>query len=114
MLAGTDTPMPRQTAGFALHDELEAMAAAGMPNEAVIDAATRLPAQWGGGAMKSGTVEVGKRADLLLLGADPLANVANTRRILGVIAGGRHIPRAELDGMLRQVAERYRAWPTAP
>lgn len=114
MLAGTDTPMPRQTAGFALHDELEAMAAAGMPNEAVLQAATRLPAQWLGVAAERGTVEVGKRADLLLLGADPLANVANTRRILGVIAGGRHIPRAELDGMLRQVAERYRVWPKAP
>ncbi len=46
LLAGTDTPMPRQTAGFALHDELEAMAAQGMPNLAVLQSATRLPAQW--------------------------------------------------------------------
>ena len=94
LLAGTDTPMPRQTAGFALHDELEAMAAQGMPNAAVLQSATRLPAQWLGVIGDRGTVEQGKRADLLLLAADPLADVAHTRHIEAVILGGRYLPRA--------------------
>lgn len=109
LVAGTDTPMPRQTAGFALHDELEAMAAEGMPNLAVLRSATSLPAQWLGVAGDRGTVEEGKRADLLLLGADPLADVANTRRIEAVILGGRFMPRATLDAMLQSLAGRYRA-----
>lgn len=109
LLAGTDTPMPRQTAGFALHDELEAMAAQGMPNLAVLQSATRLPAEWLGVGTDRGTVEVGKRADLLLLSADPLADVANTRLIDAVILGGRLLPRAVLEGMLQGLAGRYAA-----
>jgi cytosine/adenosine deaminase-related metal-dependent hydrolase len=55
-----------------------------------------------------GTVEVGKRADLLLLGDDPLTDIRNTRQITAVIAGGRFLARAELDAMLERVAARYR------
>jgi cytosine/adenosine deaminase-related metal-dependent hydrolase len=46
------------------------------------------------------TIEPGKRADLLLLTADPLEDVANTRRIAAVILGGRYLGRTELDAML--------------
>jgi hypothetical protein len=54
-------------------------------------------------------VAEGKRADLLLLSADPLADVAHTRRIEAVILGGRYLPLAELDALLRGLAERYGA-----
>jgi cytosine/adenosine deaminase-related metal-dependent hydrolase len=56
-----------------------------------------------------GTVEVGKRADLVLLGADPLAHVANTRQIAGVFLSGRWLDRAKLDAMLADLAKRNAA-----
>jgi imidazolonepropionase-like amidohydrolase len=108
VLAGTDSLVPGVAPGFALHDELEALAGAGMSPRQVLQAATRLPAEWMGVAADRGTLAVGKRADLLLLDADPLASVSATRAIAAVIAGGRPYPRAELDRMMRDLAARYR------
>ena len=105
VLAGTDSMVPGIVPGFALHDELEAMAAAGMSNVRVLEGTTRLACQWLGVDGDRGTVEPGKSADLLLLDADPLENVSNTRKIAAVIARGRYLPRSELDRMLREVAE---------
>jgi imidazolonepropionase-like amidohydrolase len=53
-----------------------------------------------------GTVEAGKRADLVLLDANPLEDIANTRRIAAVIAGGHYLSRAELDARLARMAAR--------
>lgn len=53
-----------------------------------------------------GTVEVGKRADLILLEADPLADISNSRRIFAVILGGRYLSRAMLDRRLAALAAR--------
>ena len=100
VLSGTDSPVPGLVPGFALHDELEALAGAGMSNRQVLEGTTRLACQWLGVAEDRGTVETGKRADLLLLDADPLANVANTRKIAAVVLGGRYLPHAELDRLL--------------
>lgn len=100
IVSGTDSPVPGLVPGFALHDELEALAAAGLSNRQVLESTTRLACQWLGVADDRGTVEVGKRADLLLLDADPLANVANTRKIAALVLGGRYLPRAELDRRL--------------
>ncbi|MDQ2923950.1 MAG: amidohydrolase family protein [Acidobacteriota bacterium] len=107
VLAGTDTPVPGLVAGFSLHDELEAMARAGLTNRKVLEGATRLPAEWLGVAGDRGTVASGKRADLLLLDADPLADVANTRRISAVVDGGRYLPRAVLDQLMNELKARY-------
>jgi cytosine/adenosine deaminase-related metal-dependent hydrolase len=52
-----------------------------------------------------GTVEKGKLADLVLLDANPLEDIANTRRIRAVVLAGRYFGRADLDRMLTQVAE---------
>jgi hypothetical protein len=111
VLPGTDSIIPGVVAGFALHEELVAMAEAGMTSEQVLTAATRLSAEWLEVDDDRGTVEIGKRADLLLLDADPLADVSNTRAIAAVIAGKRYLPRAELDAMLVSLAERYAAMP---
>jgi len=100
VLSGTDSPVPGLAPGFALHDELEAMAAAGMTNRQVLEGTTRLACQWLGVDGDRGTVEPGKRADLLLLHADPLIDVANTRKIAGLFLGGRYLPKAELDRLL--------------
>ncbi|WP_157478254.1 amidohydrolase family protein [Granulicella tundricola] len=117
VLAGTDTPVPGMVAGFALHDELEAMARYGLSNQQVLEGATRLPAEWLGVAGDRGVVAPGKRADLLLLDADPMADVANTRRITAVIAGGRFLSRTDLDQQMAALAKRYakmRAADTVP
>jgi imidazolonepropionase-like amidohydrolase len=88
--------------GFALHDELAALVAAGLSNEQALTAATRAPCAW----LKSdgGTVAVGQRADLVLLDADPLANIANSRRINAIVVGGHHVGKAELDRRMAALA----------
>src|SRR5581483_1459862 len=109
ILAGTDAPVPGLVPGYALHDELEAMASAGMSNQRVLEATTRLACEWLGVDGDRGTVEHGKRADLLLLDADPLQNVANTRKIAAVIFGGHYYAKSDLDRMLKAMAERNAA-----
>lgn len=111
MLVGTDTLVSGIVPGFALHDELESLSRLGLPHAAILADATRVPAEYLGVAKDRGTVEQGKRADLLLLDADPLKDVANTRRISAVIASGKVYPRAELDGMMAALARRYAAAP---
>ena len=111
ILPGTDSLIPGVVAGFALHDELEAMTRAGMTNADVLTAATRLSAEWLGVAEDRGTVEQGKRADLILLDGDPMSEIGNTRRISAVIAGGRYLARETLDDMMEELAARYAAMP---
>jgi imidazolonepropionase-like amidohydrolase len=95
ILAGTDSSVPGVVPGFALPDELAALVAAGLTNEQALTAATRAPCEW----LKAncGTIAPGMRADLLLLDANPLTDIANARRIHALVLGGRLIPRAELD-----------------
>lgn len=107
VVAATDSLVPGVVAGDALHDELAALVAAGLTPYDALDAATRVPTTWMGVADDRGTVAVGKRADLLLLDADPLADITNTRRIAGVMASGRWLPRADLDAQLAALVERY-------
>lgn len=106
-VVGTDSLVTGNVPGFAMHDELVALVAAGAPPALVLHSATRRPAQWLGVLRDRGTVERGKRADLLLLDADPLIDISNTRRIAAVIAGGRYISRQSLDSMMEQLAARY-------
>lgn len=103
-LAGTDTPNPFVFPGFSLHDELALLVGEGgfTPLEA-LQAATRDPARFLGREKDLGTVEPGKLADLVLLDADPLADIHNTTRIAAVVANGRLLPRDRLDRMLAEV-----------
>jgi imidazolonepropionase-like amidohydrolase len=107
ILAGTDSLVPGVVAGSAMHDELAALVEAGLTPYRALEAATRVPITWLGLEGDRGTIEVGKRADLLVLDADPLADITNTRKIAGVIANGRWLPRAELDAKLAELAARY-------
>jgi imidazolonepropionase-like amidohydrolase len=107
MLAGTDASVPGVVYGYSLHDELEALAHAGLSNRNVLESATRLSAEFLGMQVKRGTVETGKEADLLLLDADPLVDVANTRRIAAVVVAGRYYSRRRLDSMMADLARRY-------
>jgi imidazolonepropionase-like amidohydrolase len=109
MVVGSDTLVSGVVSGFSLHEEMELLAGAGLTNAEVLAAATRVPAEWLGVSGDRGTIVVGKRADLVLLDADPLANVANTRKIAGVFLSGRWISRAELDKMMADLSRRNSA-----
>jgi hypothetical protein len=99
-ITGTDTPVMPLVPGFALHHELAALVDAGLTPMQAIQAATRNASQAAGRADLVGTIEPGKRADLVLLDADPLADIANTRRIRAVVTRGRLLDRAALDSLL--------------
>lgn len=106
IVAGTDSLVPGIVPGFALHDELEALAKTGLSNRQVLEAATRLPAEWLGTSDDRGVVAAGKRADLLLLERNPLERIDNTRRIAGVFVNGKFYSRAELDERMQELRRR--------
>jgi imidazolonepropionase-like amidohydrolase len=104
ILAGTDSPMPHIYPGYALHDELEQLVAWGFSPAQALRAATVGPAAFLPALRDTGVVAVGKRADLVLLDADPLADIRNARRIEAVVLDGRLLRRTELDALLADVA----------
>lgn len=104
LLVGSDSPQLFMVAGFAVHREMEALAAAGIPPYGVLEAATRHPAEFMGEADTWGTVAEGRRADLLLLDANPLEDVKHTREVAGVMVRGNWLPRSELDALLERTA----------
>ena len=88
MLAGTDAPMPRVYPGYSLHDELERLVEAGLTPLEALQAATLEPARFLGIDAISGSVTVGKHADLVLLDANPPRDVRNARRLRSVVLDG--------------------------
>jgi imidazolonepropionase-like amidohydrolase len=104
IMAGTDTPIGLLTPGFSLHEELRMLVEAGLPAQAALVAATLRPAEFLGIDDQFGTIAPGKHADLVLLDADPLADIRNTRRIQAVVRGGVVFDRAMLDDMLGRLA----------
>ena len=103
MLAGTDLGNPYIFPGFSLHDELALLVKAGLTHMEALQSATRNPARFLGRLNSTGTIEKGKTADLVLLDADPLADIANTQKIDVVIVGGRLILKSELQKMMAEV-----------
>jgi imidazolonepropionase-like amidohydrolase len=104
-MAGTDTAAGVHIfPGFSLHDELGWFVRAGLTPMQALQTATRNPAQFLGRLSDMGTVEKGKFADLVLLDANPLENIANTKRIRAVVLAGHYFSRADLDVMLKRVA----------
>jgi imidazolonepropionase-like amidohydrolase len=106
ILAGSDSPDWFMVYGWTMHRELESLVGAGLTPYQALSAATRNPAAYFGSAREWGTIEPGKRADLVLLKANPLDDIRNTTRIEAVVIGGRWLPRAELDRMIRAATER--------
>jgi imidazolonepropionase-like amidohydrolase len=92
--------VPFQVPGISLHEELLRLVEAGLTPLSALQAATIHPARVLGLADALGTVEAGKLADLVLLDADPLADIRNTRRIRAVVANGRLFRRQDLDRLL--------------
>lgn len=96
VLAGCDGLVP----GFCLHDELQALAEAGLSPLRALQTATINPAKYFGREKVQGTIEADKRADLVLLDSDPLLDIRNTQRIAAIIVRGRLISRTEIDRIL--------------
>jgi len=110
LLAGTDAcgagwVIP----GFALHDEFDLLARAGLSPLAILKSATSSPARFFGVADVAGSVSPGCHADLVLLGSDPIADHRALHDITGVVREGAHWSRADLDGVLKRMEADPRA-----
>ena len=88
LLAGTDEPEPNIPPGFSMHEELELLVESGLSPGAALQTATINPARILRQEKELGSIEEGKRADLVILDADPLADIKNTRKIHKVIREG--------------------------
>ncbi len=112
MLAGTDTGptlfMMMAVPGFSLHTLLEAMVLDGLTPLQALQTATLNPAAYFDATDSLGTIAPGNVADLVLLDANPLADIYNTRRIRAVVANGRFFDRGELDVLLLEAEQRAR------
>jgi imidazolonepropionase-like amidohydrolase len=105
IMTGTDAPMPGVYPGFSLHEEMALLVGAGFAPIAALRAATFAPAEFLGIAGVAGSVEVGMRADLVLLDADPAKDIRNTQRIHAVVLDGRLLRRDALDALLENAAD---------
>jgi hypothetical protein len=106
LLAGTDAMNPFCFPGFSLHDELAMLVDSGMTPLAALQAATIHPAEFLDRTEEFGLIAPGKRADLVLLSADPLADIHNTTKIQAVWFHGKYFDRAALDQMLAAAKHR--------
>ena len=114
VLSGTDASTPYLVPGFSLHQELQALVRAGLTPYQALVTSTRNVAQYFGTLPESGTIAVGKRADLLLLDANPLLNITNTTHQTGVMIGGRWVPRTSLDAQLTKAVGTLDIWQESP
>ena len=101
ILTGTDAPLRNSPPGFGLHEEFTLLAQGGMSAFDILRSATLEPARYLGMLDSAGTVAPGKLADLVLLDANPLVDIGNTRRISAVIANGRLFAPADRERLLR-------------
>jgi imidazolonepropionase-like amidohydrolase len=91
ILAGTDTGDPGTSPGLTLHEELELLVQAGLTPMDALQSATYEPARFLGRERVTGTLKPGMLADIVLLDADPLEDIRNTRRLAGVWIRGRYV-----------------------
>lgn len=100
LLLGSDSPQIFNVPGFALHRELGFIVDAGIRPYDALKSGTVSPARFFGHDNEYGAVEEGLVADLILLDANPMTDIDNSRRIHGVMLRGRWLPRSELDALL--------------
>ena len=102
-MAGSDSTAPNVFPGFSLHEDLFYLVKAGLTPMQALQAATSKPAEFLGRSAKQGTIEAGKRADLVLLDANPLDDIRNTEKIRAVILNGKLLDRSDLGALLAGV-----------
>jgi hypothetical protein len=106
IMAGTDANDTMIVPGFSLHRELTLLQAAGLTNMEVLRTATTIPAKYLGRSADLGGIGIGKKADLILLRANPLENIKNTATIEAVVANGRLFQRSKLDSLLTAIKQK--------
>jgi imidazolonepropionase-like amidohydrolase len=111
IFTGSDSPDLLMAYGFTLHRELESLVQAGLTPRQALTASTRSPAEFLHALDDFGTVQPGRRGDLVLVAADPLQDIGNTKRIQKVIVGGLVLDRAALDRMLEEGRTAIAAYP---
>ena len=102
LLAGTDTPNPLMVPGFSLHEELRNLHNAGLSNFQVLQTATTNPAEFFGTSALSGTISVGKVAEVLLVSRDPRDNLDALRNPIGVMVSGRWMTAGDLKDRIKK------------
>lgn len=105
LMTGTDSLLPRLVPGFALHQELHELVAVGLTPYEALRTSTTVPYEYLGESKEAGTIEVGKKSDLLLVEGNPLKDVSAASKIIGVMMRGRWIARQEIDRRMRKIAE---------
>ena len=100
--AGTDTPIGLSIPGYSLHTELQRLVAAGLSPQEALDSATLRPAEFFSIEDKFGLIRPGYTADLILLSANPLENIGNTRAVELVLKGGKVVNRQQLHQRLSE------------
>ncbi|MGZ3181171.1 MAG: amidohydrolase family protein [Telluria sp.] len=104
LLIGTDSPWPGLVPGFALHRELHELASLGIPNYRVLKMASVDAYEYLGEAAGAGTIEVGKRSDMILVDGNPLADLDAAAKVRGVMMQGRWIPGEVLAAKMAALA----------
>ena len=107
VLLGTDSPQIFSVPGFSVHHEMALWVEVGMTPYEVLEAGTRRVAEYFGAADDFGTIEIGRRADLLLLTANPVDDVANVARRGGVMVNGNWWSEARIQDRLAGIAQFY-------
>ena len=111
ILLGTDAAQAYHIPGFAIHEELAYLVEAGLSPYEAIEAGTRNAAEAMGKSDEFGTIEIGKRADLLLLEDNPLDDVSNIQERVGVMVHGRWLSEGDLQSMLDGLVRSYKPTP---
>ncbi len=121
ILLGTDAPSRFVVPGFSAHRELKNLVDAGLTPSEALKAATLNAAIFLKADSEFGTVTPGKRADLILVKADPLKDISNTEKLAGVMLRGKWFPESELNAIMQNVqksfqppANRFSAMPDLP
>lgn len=104
LLLGSDAPQVFNVPGFSIYHEMDAMGRAGIPPEEVLRMGTLYPARFFGLEAVSGSLEAGKEASLILVGGNPLEDLAALRAVQGVMLRGQWLPRETLDARLNEIA----------
>jgi imidazolonepropionase-like amidohydrolase len=112
ILLGTDAPQQFSVPGFSIHREMTRMIAAGMTPYDVVKSGTQAVGTYFKDKDSFGTIEVGKRADLVLLDANPLQSVANFTRRSGVMSRGRWLSEKDIQARLARIASANRTTDT--
>ncbi len=107
ILLGTDAPSRFVVPGFSVHEELQNFVESGLSPYQALRTATRNPAEYLNALSEFGTLETGKRADLILVRDNPLEDLTTLRSPAGVMVRGQWLPKTELNAMLEGIVKSY-------